>query len=230
MAGPGPFSPHSASPADLRARLAADRERVPYLVYRDGEGSQHIFTLAAERAAVTVGRSSACDVCVSWDAEVSRVHAKLERLGGDWTIADDHLSRNGTFVNGERIHGHARLHAGDVVRCGVTEIGFAAPQPELLETAPPSTQLASIELSPAQRRVLIALCRPFAPGNPFPRPSTNQEIADDLALSVPAVKTQLRVLFERFAVEDLPHNQKRARLAELAMFSGAVSVRDIVRP
>ena len=33
----------------------------------------------------------------------------------------------------------------------------------------------------------------------------------------------MRTLFDRFAVEDLPQNQKRVRLAELAMRSGVVA-------
>jgi pSer/pThr/pTyr-binding forkhead associated (FHA) protein len=224
----GPFSRHCATPAELHEQLAADRERRPYLLYRDGDGTQRIFTLPDERETATVGRGPACDVCLSWDAEVSRAHAKLERVGDDWTVCDDNLSRNGTFVNGDRIHGRARLRSADVVRCGVTEIGFRAPLPAaLMETAPPRTRTPSVELSPGQRRVLVALCRPFTPANAFPRPSTNQEIADELVLSVAAVKTHLRTLFEKFAVEELPNNQKRARLVELALSSGAIGPRDI---
>ncbi len=42
-------------------------------------------------------------------------------------------------------------------------------------------------------------------------------------LSVEAVKTHMRALFDKFEVEDLPHNQKRTRLAELALQAGVVS-------
>ena len=34
----------------------------------------------------------------------------------DWTVVDDGLSRNGTYVNGERIHGRRRLVDGDTPR------------------------------------------------------------------------------------------------------------------
>jgi pSer/pThr/pTyr-binding forkhead associated (FHA) protein len=223
----GPFSRDSASPAELKERLAADRDGRPYLLYRDEQGSQRIFQLSEERESATVGRSPESDVCLSWDAHVSSTHAELRRLGGDWTIVDDNLSRNGTLLNGERLHGRARLRSGDVVQCGITAIGFRAPPLEIARTAPPDAQIPSIELSPAQRRVLVALCRPFTSDNPFPRPATNQEIADRLVVTVPAVKTQLRALFERFDVEDLPNNQKRARLVELALSSGTVSPREL---
>jgi hypothetical protein len=40
---------------------------------------------------------------------------------------------------------------------------------------------------------------------------------------VDAVKTHLRALSEKFAVENLPQNAKRARLVELAFHAGIVS-------
>jgi DNA-binding NarL/FixJ family response regulator len=78
--------------------------------------------------------------------------------------------------------------------------------------------------------VLVSLCRPFHEGDAFARPPTNQQIADELFLSVAAVKTHLRILFQRFGVEDLPHNEKRAQLARLAFESGAVSSADLRPP
>ena len=45
-------------------------------------------------------------------------------------------------------------------------------------------------------------------------------------LSVDAVKAQLRVLFERFGLEALPQNQKRARLAASTLVGGLLSPRD----
>jgi hypothetical protein len=42
------------------------------------------------------------------------------------------------------------------------------------------------------------------------------------------VKAHLRALFERFALGDLPQNEKRARLVQVALDSGAVTSADIV--
>ncbi len=36
----------------------------------------------------------------------------------------DMESTNGTFVNGQRIQQTVELHAGDVIRCGTTNLGF----------------------------------------------------------------------------------------------------------
>jgi DNA-binding NarL/FixJ family response regulator len=51
-------------------------------------------------------------------------------------------------------------------------------------------------------------------------PATNRAIAEELVLSVEAVKTHIRSLFAKFAVEDLPQNRQRVRLAELAHRAG----------
>ena len=56
-------------------------------------------------------------------------------------------------------------------------------------------------------------------------PAFNQEIADQLHVSVEAVKAHLRKLFEKFGVGELAQTKKRIRLAELALISGAVSPR-----
>ena len=54
------------------------------------------------------------------DEEVSRLHAVIECVGSHWTVVDDGMSRNGTFVNGERITGRRRLRQGDSIRIGGT--------------------------------------------------------------------------------------------------------------
>lgn len=79
-----------------------------------------------------------------------------------------------------------------------------------------------VRLTDTQLGILAALCRPIATGNAYATPATNQEIADEVFLSVDAVKGHLRTLYRKFGIEDLPHNQKRARLVELAIEGGYV--------
>jgi hypothetical protein len=55
-----------------------------------------------------------------WDSAVSQVHAALERVGDDWTLVDDGSSRNGAFLNGERVYDRRTLRDGDVMRIGLT--------------------------------------------------------------------------------------------------------------
>ena len=77
-----------------------------------------------------------------------------------------------------------------------------------------------MQLTDTQHRILVALCRPARAGNGFAPPATNQEIADEVFLSVDAVKAHLRTLYRKFGIEELPHNQKRARLVELVVEGG----------
>src|ERR1700733_10006223 len=97
---------------DLRLRLVGERAGLPFLLYRRAGGGLRLVTLRDELARVTVGRAEACDVCLELDPEVSRLHAELQRIAGSWVIADDGLSRNGTFVNGERVRTRCRLGEG----------------------------------------------------------------------------------------------------------------------
>lgn len=216
------------SAVELKAQIEAERGGLPFLVFRDGAGEQQIFPLSEELERVTVGRASSSDIWVDWDTEVSRLHAELERIGSDWTVSDDGLSRNGTHVNGERVVGRRRLRDGDVLRFGRTATVFRQPlEVDFTETEIASEVLDRASLSEAQRRVLIALCRPFKEATGYVTPATNQEIAAALFLSVDAVKTHLRALFAKFGIEDLPQNQKRVRLVELALKSGVVTPRDL---
>lgn len=216
------------SARDLKAQIEAEREGLPFLVYRDGGEQQQIFVLGEALDRVTVGRAVSADISVEWDTEVSRLHAELERIGGDWTVSDDGLSRNGTHVNGERVVGRRRLHDRDVIRFGKTAAVYRQPRvADATETKVASQVLDRASLSEAQRRVLLALCRPFKDNAGYVTPATNQQIAGELFLSVDAVKTHLRALFAKFGIEDLPQNQKRIRLVELALTSGVVSPRDL---
>jgi DNA-binding CsgD family transcriptional regulator len=115
-----------------------------------------------------------------------------------------------------------------MVRVGRTVVLFRNPIGAGAEsTALSSDARTAADVSPGQKRVLVALCRPFKEGAAFATPATNQQIADELTLSVDAVKTHMRALFEKFGVEALPQNQKRVALVERALQSGLVSERDL---
>ncbi len=108
--------------------LAAARRRGdPYLLYVDAAGRERVLSMPNAWTRVTVGRGMASDVPLSWDPAVSTVHATLERLGDDWVLIDEGLSRNGSFVNGEQVSGRRRLMDGDELRFGDTRVGFNAP-------------------------------------------------------------------------------------------------------
>jgi hypothetical protein len=217
-----PHALHRATPAELQERIEAERRQRPFLLLRDGDGRQRIVDLGAAPERLTVGRSASSDVALPWDGEVSRVHATLERLGDEWTLVDDGRSRNGSFVDGERLQGRRRLRDGDLIVVGRTTIVFRAPAGrESLRTA--TSQAPAVpKVSEAQRRVLVALCRPYAEGT-FAVPASNRQIADELVLGVETVKTHMSALFEAFGLGSLPQHQKRATLAQRALETGLVS-------
>ena len=222
------FSPHDFTPSELAEQLAAERAGRPFLLYRDAERAQRLLTLEGGR--ISVGREPGNDLPLSWDPEASRVHALFERLGGSWTVVDDQLSRNGTLVNGVRVRGRRRLSDRDVIRFGSTQVLYRDPAEGAEETLPASSEAAAGTITAAQRRVLVALCRPLLEvvDEAGPPPS-NPEIATELTVSVEAVRSHLKTLFKLFEVPDLPQNRKRAELARRALASGVVLPRDLSR-
>jgi FHA domain/Bacterial regulatory proteins, luxR family len=216
-----PQTLRSTSASEVVERVHAERAGRPFVLYRDGEGRQRIAELADTGRPLCIGRGPANDIALEWDTEVSRVHAVLEPAGGHWTLVDDGLSRNGSFVNGARVRGRRRLADGDTIAIGKTLLAFVANEESALRPTDASRDGSPPQISAAQQRVLHALCRPLA-ADPFAGPPSNREIADELYVSVETVKSHMRVLFERFGVEDMPQNRKRAELARRALARGAI--------
>lgn len=222
-----PLARHSLSPRELQDVRAIENAGSPFLALREPGHALGLFVLEPG-ACITVGRRAETDLPLLWDNEVSALHAELERRGGEWTIQDDGLSRNGTFVNGRRISGRHRLRNGDRIRVGRTVLAYRSPgQAGEGETVPAIESPLRAPLTESQRRVLTALCRPYHDAGTFAAPASNKQIAQELFLSVDAVKLQLRTLFARFELSDLPQNQKRSRLAECALQLGVVTERDL---
>ena len=207
--------------------LEAERRGEAFLIYRDGSGDLRLGPLG-ERTSAAIGRGEDNEFELPWDPEVSRTHAQLTLVGGQWTLVDDGLSRNGSFVNGERIHGQRRLADGDVVRVGRTQIVFRAPP-----LGPDSTAIGDlaghVRLTEGERRVLTALCRPLATPEGSGGPAGNREIAAELHITPDGVKAHIRAMFVKFDIGDLPQYQKRSELARRALESGLVTPRDLSR-
>lgn len=220
------FSPHRFRPAELAAVLAAERSGESFLLYSDGDGAHRVLTLAGDR--LSVGRGEVSDLALSWDHEVSRLHALIERIGESWTLIDDQLSRNGTLVNGARVRGRRRLNDRDVIQFGSSQVLFRDPQ-QAGDMTPPAASPATVEaVTPGQRRVLVVLCHPLIEARAEDgAPPSNPDIAAELTVSVEAVRTHMKALFKLFGVPDLPQHRKRAELARRALATGIVTLRDI---
>lgn len=110
----------------LADRIRAERAGRAFVAFHDGMGRQQVVTLDEERSPITIGRRPDNDIALPWDSEVSRRHAHLQRTGERWTLVDDE-SRNGSFLNGERVTRERSLSDGDVSRFGDTVVLFRAP-------------------------------------------------------------------------------------------------------
>ena len=212
------------SASEMKARVEAEREGSSFLIYRDADERQQLFFFQPGSPNATVGRQPPADLLLDWDDQVSRQHARFEWVDGALDLVDDGLSSNGSFVNGERLSGRRRLSDGDTLRFGTTAITFRSPE---RGSGEPAAVAAGVSLSTSQRRVLTALCRPYGGSNEFASPATDEQIAEELFLSVGAVKTHLSILHAKLGVEARPQNETRVRLVERAFSAGLISERDL---
>jgi pSer/pThr/pTyr-binding forkhead associated (FHA) protein len=220
-----PIAANAATPAELQQRLDAARDGAPFLVFRHPQSGQQLVTLG-DVPRVTIGRRPECDLWLEWDVRVSRLHAELLRAGGEWVIADDGLSANGTWINETRLNGRQRLRDGDLIRVGDTVLAFCSPGDADATTISADSVLKLIQITAAQRRVLVALCRPYLLTGRLTVPS-NTDLAKQLYISVDSVKTHMKALFAAFDLGGSGPRVKRAELVERAVRRGVVLARDV---
>ena len=92
----------------------------PALVITSGPEAGRSFTIGGGQ--VTIGRADDANIVLD-SGSVSRRHARLRR-DGDTVTLEDLRSTNGTFLNGDRLTGPARLSVGDTLRLGEVELQF----------------------------------------------------------------------------------------------------------
>lgn len=224
-----PHEPHSSSPSELQALADHQRAGEPFIAWRDDEQRLRFLTLALSRPTLVVGRRSPADVVLGWDPKVSAEHAELSTVGAGWFV-EDLASTNGTYLDGKRIWGRARLRDQSRVTVGSTVIAFherAAVGPEQGE--PSQTEIAAAPVARDALRgnelaVLRELCRPLILDGEA-EPPTNGAIGEAVFLEENTVRKILTTLYRRFDVVEEP---KRRRLAQRAIATGIVTLRDCV--
>ena len=149
---------------------------------------------------VRIGRDADNDLVIADDPKVSRHHAEVAHRGGAWWVID-RGSRNGTFVNDEKVT-EAGLRNGDQLRFGSRRFAFiVGPDPRATvgdvadEAAPPPAILS------ARERQIVAL---VAAG------STDVQIARALDIGLSTVHTHLD------RIRDKTGRRRRADLTRLA--------------
>jgi DNA-binding CsgD family transcriptional regulator len=145
-----------------------------------------------------LGRSSDCDLIIP-EITVSRRHAEVSVRKGRVTIRDLG-SRNGTYVDGERIRDCRTLDPLQRIRLGSVSFVLSTGGPQEgsfhseLETEKswdlPNAQAVALGLSPAQGRVLSELLKGMA----------NKEIGKSLSISPNTVHLHVQAIFEKLGV------------------------------
>lgn len=198
----------------------------PMLVYVDPTGEPQSVPLAG-RALVTLGRRPEADVCLPWDAEISRLHAEVMQRAGEWIIADDGLSQNGTYVNGLAVEGRRRLHDGDLITVGRTNLSFCDPRDP---TGDVTLAIGSMQptriYSEQQQHAICSLCRPLLGDGEGVEPASDQRIAAELGVDVGVVERELDVIAHSFGYAELPEAERRLRTALTAIRSGLAGQAD----
>lgn len=121
------------------------------LIWREEDLIKEQWVLADNQEEVTIGRAPECDIVipVRW---ISRLHARIRRQTGQFVI-EDAESKNGVFINGQRIITPRSLEDGDIIQL--------APGLELIyvdseATAPlPGQRGLGLQVDPVERQVYI---------------------------------------------------------------------------
>lgn len=189
---------------------------VPMLLVLQGQRpGQRLFIDGAE---FIMGRDEGCDLVIP-DRQVSRRHARI-RLEGERYLVEDLGSKNGTFVNGQEVHGPSPLQDGDEIQialcCKLAFVDAEATAPVLFDE-PRQGLLMDLEskriwvagreldppLSPAQYRLLELLY--VEPGRVYSRDDVVEAVwpEDDRAgITEQAIDALARRLRERLAEAD----------------------------
>jgi len=121
------------------------------LIWREGDIIKDQWVLQDSPAEITIGRATDCtiNIPVRW---ISRTHALLRREKGEY-ILEDAGSKNGVFVNGQRVTKPHPLADGDVIQL--------APGLELIyvdseATAPlPGRQGLGLQIDEEERQIYV---------------------------------------------------------------------------
>ncbi|MFK7916924.1 MAG: FHA domain-containing protein [Ilumatobacter sp.] len=120
--------PNAATHAQPRPVEAAKRARKP-AKGRGGQAARLVILEPKHRRGmavaisgeITLGRDDACTITIQDDSYVSTLHLRVYDYDGQ-PMVEDLGSTNGTFHNGNRLHGSKLLQPGDRIQVGTTVI------------------------------------------------------------------------------------------------------------
>jgi len=126
---------------------------VPMLVLLGSPAARYLLTAPRAR----IGRDPENDIVIP-DRRVSRYHAEIVREGSEFVLRDCG-SKNGTFVNGERVVQERRLQDGDEIQvalcCELVFVGPGATAPLAVGETAQGARKPGLSLDLAARRVWV---------------------------------------------------------------------------
>ena len=130
-------------------------QNIPILFANDGPLKGDNWVIDKE---LMVGRDMDCDITIS-DRQVSRFHAKLEAITDRQVRIVDLDSKNGTYVNGERIKGSYVLEDGDAIKIAlIQELVFTSSDATLpldIRIIQPESKTQKLFIDKKARRIWI---------------------------------------------------------------------------
>lgn len=196
----------------------------PYVRYRDGVLFRAL-SLSPSESPVDIGRIDACPVRIQSDPLVSRRHAQLIFHAGWWSI-EDADSHNGTFIGHRRIAGETILKDSACFKVGATVLSIHLPQSGADQTTPDEpAEPRLLDPNPIQRKILVALMRPWLAGHDFPAAPSDAEIAHNLETEVTSIADAVADMYEQAGLTS--EVDQRSGLIALAMHERTITPDDL---
>jgi len=130
-------------------------QNIPIIFAHDGPLKGDNWVVEKE---LIIGRDMDCDITIS-DRQVSRFHAKFEPNKDRQVRIVDLDSKNGTYVNGERINGSYVLGDGDAIKIALIQelifISSDATLPLDIRTIQPKSKTQKLFIDEKARRIWI---------------------------------------------------------------------------
>lgn len=133
----------------------AKRDNKPVLIVLDGKYAQQHWTM--ERDSITIGRDDTCDIVLP-ERQISRTHIRIYKdKGSNAYWLEDLESRNGTWVNDQRVEGRREIFDGDEISVAASVklqfIGSGATAP--LPFEPANSPSGRLRIDRDSRRVFV---------------------------------------------------------------------------
>jgi pSer/pThr/pTyr-binding forkhead associated (FHA) protein len=183
---------------------------------------------------LVAGRSADCDVLLGVD-EVSRRHARFERVEGRFEVCDLG-SVNGTFVNGHRVERQA-LQVGDIVQIEGFKLTFVLDRQPIDEMVAPPAPVAAPAAASEQDRFAMTMLQEEMPHRTGftdlpPTPAPREAIANEAevdAVALPEGDLFAEELVEVVALADETEKPEAPVAVPLRGSSRATSVQELGR-